>query len=143
MLVVLLVSKGIQMLAGTIIRKFAYRIEVRPEGGFIARPIDRSMETLEGATREEIQQKIEARLGEVLGVPLATFKISDIARIPDSRFKVTVTKAARTLTPTELESSRIPAPPPPIAPADGSGGFLKAIILAIVVLAFLYYFLHR
>jgi hypothetical protein len=130
------------MLTGTILRKFAYRIEERPEGGFIARPIDPSMETLEGATRKEVQQKVETRLSELLGVPLDTFKLSDISRIPGSNFKVTVTKSSRMLTPTGLEDTGISSPPP-IAPVENGSGFLKAIIIAMVVLAFLYFLLHR
>jgi hypothetical protein len=130
------------MLTGTILRKFAYRIEERPEGGFIARPIDPSMEALEGATRQEVQQKVETRLSELLGMPLDTFKLSDISRIPGSKVKVTVTKSSRMLTPTGLENTGISSPPP-IAPAENDSGFLKAIIIAMVVLAFLYFLLHR
>lgn len=140
--IVLLGRQGSEMLTGTIIRKFAYRIEERPEGGFIARPIDPSMDTLEGATREEVQQKIETRLSELLGVPLDTFKLSDIGRIPSSSFKVTVTRSGRMLTPTGLEDNA-GISPPPIAPAENSGAVLKAVITVIVLLVALYFFLHR
>ncbi len=35
-----------------------YRIEPSPDGGFIARPDDPSVQSIEGRTREEVQQKI-------------------------------------------------------------------------------------
>ena len=38
--------------------KFIYRIEPKPEGGFIARAVDPAQPTLEASTREELQQKI-------------------------------------------------------------------------------------
>ena len=42
----------------TITRKYAYKIEAKPEGGFIARASDPSVPPIEGATREEVQRKI-------------------------------------------------------------------------------------
>jgi hypothetical protein len=44
-----------------------YRIERKPEGGFIARSADPSMPAIEAPTREELSQKIQA---EVLGKAL-------------------------------------------------------------------------
>lgn len=38
--------------------KFIYRIEPKPEGGFVARAVDPAQPVLEAATREELQQKI-------------------------------------------------------------------------------------
>lgn len=46
----------------TITTKFRYRIEPKPEGGFIARAEGGSGENIEGATREEVQQKIDDKL---------------------------------------------------------------------------------
>jgi hypothetical protein len=45
-----------------LMQRFIYRIEPKPEGGFIARPADPSAPTLEASTREELQQKIQANL---------------------------------------------------------------------------------
>ena len=42
----------------TITKKYAYKIEPNPAGGFIARPTDPTVPPIEGATREEVQQKI-------------------------------------------------------------------------------------
>ena len=44
------------------IKRFAYRIEPKPEGGFIARSTDPTAPSLEAPTREELQQKIQANL---------------------------------------------------------------------------------
>ena len=51
-------------------RKFSrtiYRIEPKPEGGFVARCDDPVVPAIEGATKEEVQQQIMARLKETLG----------------------------------------------------------------------------
>src|SRR5215469_11719378 len=42
----------------TITKKYAYKIEPKPEGGFIARATDPTVPPIEGATREEVQSKI-------------------------------------------------------------------------------------
>ena len=42
-----------------LITRFVYRIEPKPEGGFIARATDPSVPPLEAPTREELQQKIQ------------------------------------------------------------------------------------
>jgi len=49
-----------------LIRHFTYRIEPKPEGGFIAHPSDPSVPPLEAATREELQEKIQANIGAAL-----------------------------------------------------------------------------
>jgi hypothetical protein len=48
------------------IKRFAYRIEPKPEGGFIARSTDPTVPSLEAPTREELQQKIQANLAAAL-----------------------------------------------------------------------------
>jgi hypothetical protein len=45
-----------------LIQRFAYKIEPKPEGGFIARAADPTTPSLEAPTREELQQKIQANL---------------------------------------------------------------------------------
>jgi hypothetical protein len=50
-----------------LIQQFAYKIEPKPEGGFIARASDPTVAPLEAATREELQQKIQANLIAALG----------------------------------------------------------------------------
>jgi len=45
-----------------LITQFTYRIEPKPEGGFVAHATDPSVPPLEAATREELQQKIQATI---------------------------------------------------------------------------------
>ena len=42
-----------------LITRFVYRIEPKPEGGFIARSSDPSVPALEASTRQELQQRIQ------------------------------------------------------------------------------------
>lgn len=49
-----------------LVQQFTYRIEPKPEGGFIARSADPTVPPLEAPTREELQQQIQARTRAVL-----------------------------------------------------------------------------
>jgi hypothetical protein len=49
-----------------IISTFTYRIEVNPQGGFIAHANDPSLPPLEAPTRMELQQKIQASISDAL-----------------------------------------------------------------------------
>jgi len=49
-----------------LVQRFAYRIEPKPEGGFIARSSDPTVAPLEAPTREELQQKIQASLAAAM-----------------------------------------------------------------------------
>jgi hypothetical protein len=51
----------------TTIKRMFWRIEAKPEGGFIARCSDATVPPLEGATREELQKKIQEKLVSDLG----------------------------------------------------------------------------
>jgi hypothetical protein len=55
--------------------KFLYRIEPKPEGGFIARCKDPNMPPIEGATREEVEQKIQASIGAGLAAQFPGLKL--------------------------------------------------------------------
>ena len=46
--------------------QFSYLTERKPDGGFVARPLDPSIETFEGATEEEVQQKVFAAIATAL-----------------------------------------------------------------------------
>jgi hypothetical protein len=82
----------------TITKKYAYKIEPKPEGGFIARPSDPTVPPIEGATREEVQRKIRetvlAGLSQAfpgLKVPLKTKNAKlefHIGRKPEGGFAV-------------------------------------------------------
>jgi len=50
-----------------LVQRCVYRIEPKPEGGFIARASDPTVPPLEAATREELQQLIQAKLMAALG----------------------------------------------------------------------------
>src|SRR5438034_7388212 len=54
------------MVLKRIITKFIYRIEPKPEGGFIAHASDPSIPPLEAPTRLELQQKIQANISAAL-----------------------------------------------------------------------------
>lgn len=58
-----------------LIKRFAYRIEPKPEGGFIARSTDPTVPSLEAPTREELQQKIQANLVAALGEKFPGLKL--------------------------------------------------------------------
>lgn len=45
-----------------LVSKYVYRIEPKPDGGFIARATDASVPSLEAPTREELQQKIQSTI---------------------------------------------------------------------------------
>jgi len=49
-----------------IIQTFTYRIEPKPEGGFIAHATDPTLPPLEAPTRTELQEKIQARISAAL-----------------------------------------------------------------------------
>ena len=55
--------------------KFLYRIEPKPEGGFIARCKDPSVPPIEAATREEINQKIQASISANLAAQFPGLKL--------------------------------------------------------------------
>src|SRR5438552_1080838 len=59
-----------------IITKFTYRIEPKPEGGFIAHASDPSLPPLEAPTRLELQQKIQANIGAALAEEFPGLKLS-------------------------------------------------------------------
>jgi hypothetical protein len=59
----------------TFFSKFLYSIEPKPEGGFIARSKDPNIPQIEGATREEIDQKIQASIGADLAAQFPGLKL--------------------------------------------------------------------
>jgi hypothetical protein len=59
----------------TITRKYAYKIEAKPEGGFIARATDPTVPPIEGATRGEVQRKIRETVAAGLAQAFPGLKI--------------------------------------------------------------------
>ena len=62
-----------------LVAKYIYRIEPKPEGGFIARASDANVPSLEAATREELQQKIQSTILAGLGTDFPGLKLSSPA----------------------------------------------------------------
>jgi hypothetical protein len=58
-----------------LISQFTYKIEPKPEGGFIAHASDPSVPLLEAATREELQQKIQANIASALATEFPGLKL--------------------------------------------------------------------
>jgi hypothetical protein len=58
-----------------LVQQFTYRIEPKPEGGFIARCTDPTVPPLEAPTREELQQQIQARVRAALQEKLPGLKL--------------------------------------------------------------------
>ena len=58
-----------------LISHFTYRIEPKPEGGFIAHASDPAVPPLEAATRLELQQKIQANIAAALAAEFPGLKL--------------------------------------------------------------------
>ncbi len=58
-----------------LIQRFVYKIESKPEGGFIARAADPTVPPLEAPTRAELQQMIQAKQAVALGEAFPGLKI--------------------------------------------------------------------
>lgn len=58
-----------------LLTQFVYRIEPKPEGGFIARPSDPSAPALEASTREELQRKIQANIASAISAEFPGLKL--------------------------------------------------------------------
>jgi hypothetical protein len=58
-----------------LVKQFSYRIEPKPEGGFIARATDPTVPLLEAPTREELQQKIQSNLATALAAAFPGLKL--------------------------------------------------------------------
>ncbi len=63
-----------------LVTHFAYKVEPKPEGGFIARSIDPAVPPLEAPTREDLQQKIQQNILDALSVEFPGLK-----RPPDGK----------------------------------------------------------
>lgn len=58
-----------------LITQFTYRIEPKAEGGFIAHASDPAVPAIEAATREELQQKIQAKIASGLATEFPGLKL--------------------------------------------------------------------
>ncbi len=102
---------------------YRWKIEQKPEGGFVARSDD-SAETIEGATREEVEAKLKQKLASLIGPEIAKINL----REPTLRWDTHIDKKF-TITRT---SSLDPA---------GSGSLLSATWKILVVIGIVLLFL--
>jgi hypothetical protein len=58
-----------------LIANFTYRIEPKPEGGFIARGSDPGLPVLEAATRQELQEKMQAGINDAISAAFPGLKL--------------------------------------------------------------------
>jgi hypothetical protein len=81
-----------------LVSKYVYRIEPKPEGGFIARASEANVPPLEAATREELQKKIQSTILAGLAADFPGLKLSShsselkfafhVEKKPDGTFDV-------------------------------------------------------
>ena len=81
-----------------LITQFAYRIEPKPEGGFIAHATDPSIPPLEAPTRQELQKKIQERIFAAISAEFPALKLPPdgsqrqfafhIERTPEGSFSI-------------------------------------------------------
>jgi hypothetical protein len=152
------------------ISHFAYKIEEKPGGGFIAQPLDPANAPIEGATREEVMQKIQAQsvaelereLPELLNAGGLEGKLANLLASKaglQGAVKVNITTttkrlgdtASTTTTGSIADPNLLPSPVAngPIIRSDaGSGsdrtGTALRILAALIALGAIVYFLsHR
>ena len=131
---------------------FSYRIEEKPDGGFIARSSDPGMEPLEGATREEVLQKIQAKATAMASPNLSDkgFKFGGFNVTVNRKFSYTSipakTGVAATDSPTDqkaLREAEQSFSSPVERSSDTTGTMLRVLAAVIALGALLYFFLHR
>ena len=131
--------------------KFEYRIEAKPDGsGFIAHPVGAPpanfpLGIIEGATREEVQEKIRAKIMEAMQEKIPTlFKFAGMNVAVNSTINV-ITKAAfkgASITRQETlpSDSSVMNTPAPIVPSSTGGTMLRvlAFLIALILIYVLF-----
>jgi predicted RNase H-like HicB family nuclease len=138
------------MTTKTTTARFSYNIQAKPEGGFVASPADPAMETIEGSTREEVEQKIQAKITEMIGAQLpGAFKLGGVNVTIKQNSKVTtwahtgpiLDGSQMTNTSQNIELNGGAAP---IVPGGSAGSGLRIVAFLIAVAVMLYFvFLRR
>ena len=130
--------------------KFMYWIEPKPDGGFIARPSGAkpdgsAMETIEGATREEVQEKIQAKLTEVMEQQMpALFKLGGFNLIINKKINLTTQNSSgQVVTRQESLGDDVVNAPVPIVPSSSGGTMLRVIAILIALLLAYAFFVVR
>ena len=129
--------------------KFSYRIQPKPEGGFVGIPSDPAMETIEGSTKEEVEQKIQAKISDMIGAQLPTsLKLGGINVTVNHKLNFTTrTQSGPALcasrqTDTSQDIAQIGSSTP-IVPSDNAGTILRVIAVLLAVGALIYFYLLR
>ncbi len=71
-----------------LLSKFAYKIESKPEGGFIARATDPTIPPLEASTREELQHLIQQKVFSALAAEFPQLRPSPDGKTRDLQFHI-------------------------------------------------------
>lgn len=102
------------------------------------------MEPIEGATREEIQQKIEAKLTELIEQQFPTsFKFGGLNLILNKKIELTTqTGSGKLITRRENLGDDVVNAPVPIVPSS-SGGTMLRVIAVLIALILIYAFFRR
>lgn len=140
---------------------FSYKIEQKPEGGFIARSTDPGVEPIEGATQEEVIQKIQARAMTPFGEKLAGgFKFGGLNVNVTRKVNVTTWTKGTSAKGSDAAEQRllhqVASDPeaqkmfqdagfvsPVERSSDSSGTALRVLAALIAIAALVYFFLHR
>ncbi len=118
-----------------------WKIEEKPGGGFVARSDNPADELIEGATKEEVQEKIKAKFAAAVGPAIAAelnaLKPSTQVHTTSTKFSFNLSKAHEA---PEIESTTS-------TPIDAGGGSMLsaawkiAVLVGIAILIWL--LLHR
>ena len=126
--------------------KFSFKIEPKPEGGFIARSEDLDC-TLEGATREQVEGKIRAKIAEISGIDIAD--ALPLEKLGQSGVNVNIQKKftfkrAGDERIADASTGQLESPTPaPIEPPRISLTTLMKVLIVLVILLILLVLLRR
>lgn len=125
----------------TTIAKFTYRIEERPDGGFVACADDGALETLEGVSREELQKKIEEKL-----TALVDDQIHQQFKIGGADVRLNLVRKVSTKFQSGNPSPEITTPSATSDSSprfENSGTFWRVLALLLAIAAMVLYLLKR
>lgn len=71
-----------------LISQISYKIEPKPDGGFIARPVDPTLPSVEAASREELVRKIQQNALDVLSTEFPGLKSPSDGKVRDMSFHI-------------------------------------------------------
>jgi len=144
------IANRMTMTTKTTTARFSYHIQAKPEGGFVATPADPAMETLEGSTREEVEQKIQAKISEMIGAQIPTaFKLGGVNVTINRKVNFTSqTQSGLPITGAQMTNAsqnvELNGGAAPIVPTGSTGTAFRMIAWLIAVATLLYVvFLRR